>query len=80
MSWVAPTQNTDGSTLTDLVGFRIYFGTCSGSLTYMVNVTNAQATSYVVSGLTSGTWFFAVTSYGSEGTESAGSAVASKTI
>lgn len=78
--WVAPTQNSDGSALTDLAGFRIYFGTNSGSLTQVVQVTNAQATSYVVSGLTSGTWYFAVTSYGSDGTESARSAEASKTI
>jgi hypothetical protein len=78
--WVAPTQNSDGTVLTDLAGFRIYFGTNSGSLTQVVEVTNAQATSYVVSGLTSGTWYFAVTSYGSDGTESARSAEASKTI
>jgi hypothetical protein len=80
VSWVAPMLNTDGSTLTDLAGFRIYFGTNSASLAYMVNVTNAQATSYVVSGLTSGTWYFAVTSYSSDGSESSRSAVASKTI
>ena len=80
VSWVAPTQNSDGTLLTDLAGFRIYFGTSSGSLTQVIQVTNAQATSYVVTGLASGTWYFSVTSYGSDGNESTRSAVASKTI
>lgn len=29
VTWVAPTQNTDGSTLVDLVGYRIEWGSCS---------------------------------------------------
>jgi hypothetical protein len=80
VSWIAPTQNSNGTTLTDLAGFRIYFGTSASSLTQVVQVANAQATNYTVTGLTSGTWYFAVTSYGSDGTESTRSAVASKTI
>ena len=26
LSWTAPTQNTDDSALTDLAGFRVYYG------------------------------------------------------
>src|SRR6267378_2778722 len=29
-SWIAPTTNTDGSPLTDLAAYRIYYGSASG--------------------------------------------------
>jgi hypothetical protein len=29
--WVAPTQNTDGSPLTDLAGYRIEWGSCTAA-------------------------------------------------
>jgi len=80
VSWVAPTENTNGTALTNLAGFKIYYGTNSAALTEVAQVASAGATDYVVSGLTSGTWYFAVTSYTSDGTESAKSAASSKTI
>jgi len=80
VSWMAPTQNTNGTALTNLAGFKIYYGTNSASLNQVAQVSSAGATDYVVSGLTSGTWYFAVTSYTSDGTESAQSAASSKTI
>jgi Putative Ig domain len=80
VSWVAPTANTNGTALTNLAGFKIYYGTSSASLTQVAQVSSAGATDYVVSGLTSGTWYFAVTSYTNDGTESARSAASSKTI
>jgi hypothetical protein len=80
VSWVAPTANTNGTALTNLAGFKIYYGTNSASLTQIEQVSSAGVTDYVVSGLTSGTWYFAVTSYTSDGTESARSATSSKTI
>ena len=27
LSWTPPTQNTDGSALTDLAGYKLYYGT-----------------------------------------------------
>jgi hypothetical protein len=81
LSWVAPTQNSDGSALTDLAGYNIYYGTDSSALTQTIQVANGAAVSYVVSGLASGTtWYFAVTSYTSSGQESAPSAISSKKI
>jgi hypothetical protein len=80
VSWTAPTENTNGTALTDLAGYTVYYGTSSSSLTQSITVANPSATSYVVSGLTSGTWYFAVASYTSSGTESAQSPVSSKTI
>lgn len=81
LSWVAPTQNSDGSSLTDLAGYNIYYGTDSSALTQTIQVTNAAALSYVISGLATGTtWYFAVSSYTTSGQESTRSGVSSKTI
>lgn len=80
LSWVAPTDNTDGSRLTDLAGYNIYYGTESSALTQTIQVSNPAALSYTVTGLAKGTtWYFQVTSYSSAGEESAPSAVTSKT-
>ena len=80
VSWTAPTQNSNGTALTDLAGFNIYYGSTAGSLNQKVQVDNAQATSFVVNSLPQGTWYFAVTAYTTQGTESAQSAIGSKTI
>ncbi|MDB6014666.1 MAG: hypothetical protein JWL65_6916 [Gammaproteobacteria bacterium] len=80
VSWVAPTENVNGTALTDLAGYNVYYGTNSASLNEKAAVSNAGSTAYTVNGLTSGTWYFAVTSYTSGGVESARSPLSSKTI
>jgi hypothetical protein len=80
LQWVAPTQNTNGSALTNLAGYVIYWGTSTSALTQSITVTSVSTTSYVVSGLTSGTWYFAVQAYDSVGNNSALSNIGSKTI
>lgn len=80
LSWQAPTQNTDGSTITDLAGYRIVYGTSAGALNRIIEVTNPSVTSYVVDQLASATWYFAVKAYSASGAESSQSNVASKTI
>ena len=80
LSWTPPTENTDGSTLTNLAGFRIQYGTSADALTQTVQIANPGVATYVVTGLNSGTWYFAVRAYSSGGAESANSNVASKTI
>jgi hypothetical protein len=80
ISWTPPTQNTDGSTINDLAGFRIQYGTSASALTQTIQVANPGLATYVVTGLSSGSWFFAVRAYNSGGAESANSSVVSKTI
>jgi hypothetical protein len=80
LSWTPPTRNTDGTTLTNLAGYKISYGTSSTSLSKTVTIANAGISSYVVDGLTSGTWYFSIKAYTSVGTESAASPVASKAI
>ncbi len=80
LSWVAPTKNSDGTPLTNLAGYNIYYGTDSAALTQTIQVANPAALGHVVSGLATGTtWYFAVTSYTSAGEESSRSAISSKT-
>ncbi len=78
--WAAPTTNTNDSPLTDLAGYYIYYGSSADTMTQMITLVDAQATSYVVKGLTSGTWYFAIEAYDSAGNRSALSNVAAKTL
>lgn len=80
LSWTPPTQNMDGSALTNLAGYRVYYGTSSSSLTNSVQLANAGLSRYTVENLSGGTWYFAIKAYTSSGVESAFSNVGSKTI
>jgi hypothetical protein len=80
LSWTPPTRNTDGSSLTNLSGYRIYYGTSSGSLTKTISINSAGISSYVVSDLAPATYYFAITALNSSGAESARSSVASKRV
>ncbi len=80
LTWVAPTNNTDGTPLTDLAGYTISFGLSPTSLSQSVNVTDPSATTYTVTGLSPGTWYFEISAYSSAGTQSAPSNTANKTI
>jgi hypothetical protein len=80
LSWTVPTHNTDGTPLTDLAGYHIYYGTQAGAWTSTITVLDAVETSYVVAGLASGTYYFAVVAFNSDGVDSPQSNVGSKTI
>ena len=80
LSWTAPTQNADGSALTDLSGFRIYYGTTASTLTQTVTLNSPATLTYVISNLKSGTWYFAIKAINSTGAESALSAVGNTTV
>jgi hypothetical protein len=75
-----PTQNTNGTALTDLAGYHIYYGTTQGKWTSTITVLDASETSYSVSGLVPGTYYFTVVAFNSAGADSADSNIESKTI
>ena len=79
-AWTPPTQNTDGSSLTNLAGYRIAYGTSANALTQTVQVANVGITRYIFDNLSPGTYYFAVRAYTWNGTESANSNVASKVV
>jgi hypothetical protein len=80
LSWTPPTENADGSVLSNLAGYRIYYGRNASNLTETVVLTNAGLTRYVVDNLSPAKWYFSMTSVNSNGVESDRSGTASKTI
>lgn len=85
--WTAPTTNTDGSPLTDLASYLLYYGTSSspcpgGSSVQVAAPTSSpglnQTTSFRLTGLTTGAQYnVAVTAVDALGNQSACSSVAS---
>jgi Putative Ig domain len=80
LSWTAPAYDANGSPITGLAGYNIYYGTDPSNLTKSINVAGAATTTYVVTGLTAGTYYFAVSAYNSEGVDSSLSNIGQKTI
>jgi hypothetical protein len=80
LSWTPPTQNSDGTSLGNLAGFRVMYGRTSGNLDQTVNVENPSVNRYVVENLSSGTWYFAVVAVNAAGVSSPLSNTASKTV
>ena len=80
ISWLPPTQRTDGSVLTNLAGYEIRFGTRPGALDNTIRLSNPGLTRYLVESLTPGTWYFALVAVDSAGVTSGLSAIKPKTI
>ncbi len=80
LSWTPPLENTDGSALTDLAGYRIYFGTSAGALTQTIELRGTGMVTTVIGNLTPATWYFAIRAYNSANVESALSSIVSKVI
>lgn len=80
LNWTPPTRNTDGSSLTNLAGYRISYGISTATTAKTVQIANPGVASYVVEGLTSGTWYFALKTYTTSGVESTLSNTVSITI
>ncbi len=80
VSWTPPTTHEDGTPLSNLAGYKVYYGTDQNSLSTVVSVTNPGLAIYTIDGLTAGTYYFSVTAVEASGTESTFSNVASKKI
>jgi hypothetical protein len=70
LSWVAPTQNVDGSALTNLAGYRIHYGPRPDQLGQVLDVPNPATVTMRIEGLDAGTWYFALSAYNNVGLES----------
>jgi len=69
LSWYPPTTKADGTPLTDLKGYKVYYGTQSRNYDNKVNVGNV--TTYKATNLVGGAnYYFAVTAYDKSGNES----------
>lgn len=79
LSWIAPTTNVDGTHVTDLKGYKLHIGNASRMYQHTIDVGNQ--TSFTLTDLKYGaTYFFAVTCYDSDGSESDFSNEASKSF
>ncbi len=70
LSWTPPTENEDGTALTDLAGYKIYYGDVQGSYSNSLRIDNPSISTYVVGNLTPRTYYFVATSFNSMGIES----------
>lgn len=69
LSWDPPSFNEDGSTIINLSGYNLYYGTTSRDYTHNVHIGNV--TTYQIANLTDGaTYYMAITAYDSSGSES----------
>jgi hypothetical protein len=80
ISWTKPTKNADGSTLTNLAGYKVVFGNSASALNQSKSISDPNATSTTIGSLGTGTWYFAVRAVNSSNVESNNSTVVSKTI
>ena len=78
VSWSVPSFNIDGSPLTDVAGYRVYYGTEPRNwAVHWVLVMGGSVTSTTINGLTPGTYYFAVATVNSKGFESSPTGVVS---
>jgi len=80
ISWTTPLLNSDGSSLTDIKGYVVRYGTSPSNLSQSVSVQGASMTSATISGLAAGTYYVAVATVNSAGTTSTASNAVSKTV
>lgn len=70
LAWTPPTENVDGTALTDLSGYRIHYGDASGAYSDTIPISNPGLTRFVLDSLPAGTHYIAMTAYNKTGAES----------
>ena len=80
LSWTAPTENEDGTALTDLAAYKFYYGTSTGSYSNQVRVNNPGIATYIIENLTPATYYVVATAINDAGVESRFSNEASKQV
>jgi len=81
LNWAPPTQNMDGSPITNLSGYKVMYGSSPGQYSQTLSLPVATMTSVVIEGLEAGsTWYFTVKAVNASGVESDFSNVVSKLL
>ena len=79
LAWNAPTTNADNTPLTNLAGYKVYYGTASTKYGAPVDVGSART--FQVNTLAEGaTYYFSVTAYNTAGLESGFAGEVSKSV
>ncbi|MDX1754893.1 MAG: PA14 domain-containing protein [Marinobacter sp.] len=68
LTWTAPSTRVDGSSLSlsEIASYEIHYGQSSSNLDQSITVDGAEDT-YQFTGLASGTWYFSVTTFDTDG-------------
>jgi hypothetical protein len=70
LTWTKPTKNIDGTDLTDLAGYNLYYGINPDALPNVIYIPNGNTLSYVVHGLTVGQlYYFRISSINTQSEE-----------
>ena len=72
LSWVAPSEREDNQpiSLSDIAGYKIYYGTTRGNYDKSIDVNNSTAQSYTITNLPTGTYYLVITTKDTENRES----------
>ena len=70
LSWSKPTQNADGTPLTNLAGYVVRYGTNVEALTEQIPVSSPNTTQLEIDNLSRGHWYFEVAAVNTADTES----------
>jgi hypothetical protein len=71
LEWTPPSYNEDGSELTDLGGYIIYYGSSDNQLNNTIILNDPDITSYMIDNLdTDIEYYFAISAYNNNGYES----------
>ena len=79
LTWTPPTRNVDGSQLTNLAGYVVYVS-IDNAPAEMIRIENPGVSTYVLANVTPGTYSIVISSYNSDGVESAYSNRVEQTI
>lgn len=80
IGWDAPTENDDGTPLTDLAGFHVYYGNAAQQYAGTIEIATANTVQHVMEDLPAGTYYFVITAMNSEGLESVYSTEVNATV
>lgn len=79
LTWTPVRSMTGGRSLKNLAGYKIYYGTSPRTMR-TVTLPDPTLTTYHITNLASGTWYFAVAAYTRDGVEGIQSNIATKTV
>ena len=80
LSWTPPTENVDGTPLTNLAGYNLYYGKIAGIYNNQIRIDNPSVSTYLVENLVPATYYVVSTSFNSLGEESGYSNVVAVTV
>jgi hypothetical protein len=70
LTWTPPTANTDGSTLTDLDGYKVYYGTSASMSANQIKEVAAGLNTVTLGPLAAGTWYMVMSAINQADVES----------